>query len=122
MKDPAGCRIARVRMKNGGADVHVLERKPEPHPCRGFVRNWTTSILGRKRPPDAVMMIAWWKSDEPGALRRDISLRTESDAFPLMLLPDLAKATAADYLSNWNAVNAVRRNFGYDPAEDDGGC
>ncbi len=53
----ARVRIGRVKLKAGGADVRVIERR-ELDDVSTFIMNWAGERV--EDAPQAVVMIAWW--------------------------------------------------------------
>lgn len=108
----ARVRIGRVRMKNGGADVRVLSAPGLPDdPVRQRIRLWVADVM--KGPaPGAVVMVAWWMQGD-GRPAYAASAGTYTDAVPIALLPEIARAAVASHLHLQWAEDRVMQTLGY---------
>lgn len=102
MSARASCRISRVRMKAGGADVRVFHRDSQ-----GFVgshmREWLTASLSRDRAPDAYAAVAlWFDPETPGRPTYDATYCSTVDLIPSPLLVRMA----ASYLIAEQAIHS----------------
>ncbi len=111
------CRIGRVRMKAGGAEVRVIPQSGADNGTRTRIRAWMAEVMD-KRPPDAVVMVAWWAEGD-GCPVHATSAATYHDAFPLKVLPDMAAAEVRTHLQLWWAESRVMRVLGYVPGGTD---
>ena len=113
----AGCRIGRVRMKNGGADVRVLPSRQATGAAltlKAFVRD----VL-QDAPPDAVALVAWWRDPDGAECWRSVALKTDHPDFPYALLPDMARAELRRSMHRMDAEERIMRALGYVRDEPD---
>jgi hypothetical protein len=95
MTRTARTRISRVKMKDGGADLHILRLEPAGNTVVMHAREWLTAIGGAAQPPDAYAAVAIWFDPEcPGNPGYSVGYSTVSDAMPISVVTRIA----ANYL------------------------
>lgn len=95
------CRISRVRMKAGGADVRVLHRDSQGL-VGSHMREWLTASLSGDRAPDAYAAVAlWFNPETPGRPTYDATYCSTADMLPAPLLVRMA----ASYLIAEQAIH-----------------
>ena len=118
----AHCRIVRVRMKAGGADVRVL-RSREPTKAVLALKAFVVNVLDDGPPPDAVACVAWWR-DPDGSAAPWVSTAQQTDCpdFPYSILGDLAREELKRARNRDDAEDRVMRTLGYRRDDDPDGA
>ena len=104
----ARTRIGRIRMKDGGADLHILNL-PVRSVIENHMRSWVANTLGLERPPDAYAAVAFWlDADRPGRPQFSATFCTRHDALTAPLLVRVAGAyLVAEQAASMGAAEAV---------------
>ena len=115
--EAARVRIGRVRMKSGGADVRVIERRADGNECSALIRRFVDHQLSDRQPPDAVAMVTWRRHSDGGWVTTAAHKSTVND-LPIEMLPDFARAVArAAQYESW-AERRILQQFGYFTDDD----
>ncbi len=111
----ARVRISRIRMKGGGADVHVIPRRRMSDVSQ-HMRQWVESVDGA-RSPDAYMAVAFWfNADSPVSPDYSVGFLTRPDAMPAPVLRRLAAAYCADEAATARGARRAVEDMGVEPA------
>lgn len=114
MTDAARVRIGRIRMKGGGADLHVIPRRRQSEIAQ-HMQAWTKIVLEEGRAPDAYAAVAFWiNPDAPGRCEYNIGFLSRHDALPLPVLSRVAAAYLADMSSVERGAQRAMEGLGYE--------
>lgn len=92
----ARVQIGRVRMKDGGADVRVIQRGPRG-PLEQHLRQMVDFTLSQGRPPDAYAFVALWADPgRPGEPAYEANVFSTSAALPGPVVARLATPYLVD--------------------------
>jgi hypothetical protein len=109
----AHCRIGRVRMKNGGADVRVLHTAPTDG-ISAAIRGLARDCEQYSEPPSAFVAIAFWAADkEPWRPPYLFRWLTRDPDLPLPRLMRVAADQIAVRAAVEIAVDEARTSMGY---------
>ncbi len=118
MMEAARVRIGRVKMKNGGADVRVLDREPAGEIIGRAHDLISDAMEDRVRPSAFVGMFFWRDDEEPWRPIYRLAWQTIDPNLSLPLLMRTAGAIIQGQASIIKAEDRVMHNLGYRRDDD----
>lgn len=114
----ARVRIGRVKLKAGGADLRVIDRR-ELGAVGEFIMNWASERV--EEEPSAVLMIAWWPAvnGQNWNLPHSVDWFTRDPDLPLNRLFQVSAAKILDRSAVLEAKHQTLEQIGaLEPPED----
>lgn len=116
--EAAHCRIGRVRMKNGGADVRVLPSSSSG-PAMDTLRRWADNIASHGYRPDAIGAAAYMWDERSGTWMEWSSWHSTHATLPPTTLPAMVEASLRESIAAVGIESRIMRKIGFEP--DDAG-
>jgi hypothetical protein len=115
----ARTRIGRVKFKQGGPNVRVLERRRD-----GIVlmhlRESLVTIMNLARPPDAHFLVTLrFEPETPGSPAFNMQCCSSHDGLPMAHLAEIGAAILKMEASSWRSEVRTLRSLGVEPEEWD---
>ena len=88
----ARLRIRSVRMKDGGAELHIFRRDDNNRILAGFVKN--SDMIAECRPDMCGYAIVAWERDGSSS----VVCATTGNPVPTLLVPEFVKTAIADFI------------------------
>lgn len=121
MTETARIRIGRVKMKAGGADLHIYERPTVP-PASRVLRDWVMAITTGDTPPDAIAAASFRWNPETGQYWVSTTWWTTHALFPVTMLPEMTKVQLTADMTEAMVEGRIMRNLGYRPVDPPDGA
>ena len=114
MTKAARIRIGRIRMKNGGADVRVLNSAVVDTECAGRMRRWLARSLANGSRPDAFVAVAFTMDSEyAGGVATVTAWYSGRAELQTELLPILTERAVTRQIAMAAAESVIMGNLGY---------